>query len=181
MKKINITVLSILLASGFVSAGDFTVQVKGVYINPTDQVFKDIYGSGFMYGGELGFGIGKGVEIWIDGMYFRKSGQTTFTKEETKLSLFPLSGGVKAIFDFGVFELYVGGGVSYFQYKESSPIGELKENKLGWLIRAGTYINITRFLFLDLQAAFNYAKVRTGDLEANLGGLSFGAGLGFRF
>jgi len=181
MKKIYIVVLSILIASGIVSAGEFTIQAKGMYFNPADQVFKDIYGSGFMYGGEVGFGLGEGIELWIEGMHFSKTGETTFTQDETRFTLFPLSGGVKATFDFGIFNLYVGGGISYFQYKESSPIGEVKENKWGWLIRAGTYIDITYFFFLDLQAAFNHAKITAGDLEANLGGFSFGAGLGFRF
>jgi hypothetical protein len=181
MRKIVIAAISVVFLSGMGYAGDFYVQAKGMYFNPTDDAFKEIYGSGFMYGGEIGFGIGKGVELWVDGMYFGKTGETTLTREETKLTLFPLSGGVKAKFDFGVFNLYVGGGVSYFQYKETSSIGEVRENKWGWMIRAGTYIDITYFFFLDLQATYNYTKFTTEDLEVNLGGFSFGAGLGFRF
>ena len=92
-----------------------------------------------------------------------------------------MSGGVKANFDFGVFSLYIGGGLSYFQFKETNPIGEIKENKWGWLIRAGTYVDINYYLFLDLQATYTYAKFSTEDIETNLGGFSLGAGLGFRF
>lgn len=181
MKKIFTTVLAVAFVSGLGSAADFYIQAKGVYFNPTDEAFKEIYGSGFMYGAEIGFGIGKGVEFWIDGLYFGKTGETTLTQEETKLSLFPKSGGVKTTFDFGVFNLYVGGGVSYFRYKETSPIGEIQENKWGWLIRAGTYVDIAYFLFLDLQATYIYTQVNTEDLEVNLGGFSLGAGLGLRF
>jgi opacity protein-like surface antigen len=88
---------------------------------------------------------------------------------------------VKTTFDFGIFNLYVGGGLSYFRYKETSPIGEIQENKWGWLIRAGTYVDLSYFLFLDLQATYIYTQVNTEDLEVNLGGFSLGAGLGLRF
>lgn len=166
---------------GLAGAKDVYIEVKGTCFNPTDHAFKDIYGSGFMYGGELGVELWFGLDVWFEGKYFNKSGETSLTREKTEITLLPLSGGLMADIDLGFFSVYLTSGLTYLLYKESSPIGEVSGHTWGWLVRTGAYFDISNAVFLDVQIAYSDAKLQSPDLKTDLGGLAFGAGLGFRF
>jgi hypothetical protein len=181
MKRISLITAAIITISGFAHGGDFMVELKAHYFSPSEQAFKDIYGGGLMYGAEINIGVWKDLDLWFGGSYFSKKGELTFTKEETKLKLFPIVGGGKYRILSGNFALYVGLGLNYYQYKETNPIGDVSEGGLGFVGKIGSYVTIVGGLVLDLYMDYTYCKIEPADFEVNVGGIAAGVGLGYRF
>jgi len=181
MRKLAIIVAITICLSGLANATDVTVELKAHYFNPSEQAFKDIYGGGVMYGAEISIGVWKALDLWFGGSYFSKKGELTFTKEETKLELLPIGGGVKYRILSGNFVLYVRLGLNYYQYKESNPIGEVSEGGLGFVGQIGSYVTIVGGLVFDLYVDYTYCKIKPVDFEINIGGIAVGAGVGYRF
>jgi opacity protein-like surface antigen len=157
------------------------VEAKVLYFQPTEQAFKDIYGSGMSYGGEFDINIFDGLAIWIGAEYFTKKGELTFTKEETELQITPIYGGLKYIFPGRGIMPYLGAGVGYFQYKETNPIGTVKEGKIGFVTQAGLLVRLLGPVLVDFQVGYNMCKIKPQEIEAQIGGLKAGVGLGFSF
>ena len=85
MRKFIIIIFSVVLLSGAANASDVIVELRAHYLHPSEEAFRDIYGGGMMYGGEVSIGVWRGLDVWFGGSYFSKKGELTFTKEETKL------------------------------------------------------------------------------------------------
>lgn len=181
MKKIIIIVVFVVFMLGVVNAADFKIELKGHYFQPSEGAFKDIYGGGIMYGGEVSIGVWQNLEVWFGGSYFSKTGELTFTKEETKLEIFPLGAGLKYRLSEGVLSFYVGAGVNYYQYKESNPLGDISEGGLGYMGKIGSYVKVTGGFLIDLFVNYTYCKIKPADFEINIGGIEAGFGLGYKF
>ena len=111
-----------------------------------------------MYGGEVNIGVSSGLEIWMGGSYFTKKGELTFTKEETKLEIYPIGGGLKYKISAGIIDLYAGAGLNYYQYKESNPLGNVSKGGLGYVGKLGSYIDIAGGFLIDLYINYSYCK-----------------------
>lgn len=170
-----------IFLSGYANATDILVELKAHYLNPSEQAFKDIYGGGMMYGGEVSIGVWKGLEVWFGGSYFSKEGELTFTKEKTTLEIYPLGGGLKCRLSEGVFSFYLGAGLNYYQCKESNPLGDISKGGLGYIGKTGSYVKITEGFLIDLYMNYTYCKIKPADFEINIGGLEAGVGIGYRF
>ncbi len=157
------------------------VEARVLYFQPTDKDFKDIYGSGMSFGGEVTIKVLNGLNVWIGAEYFTKKGELTFTKEETEIRIFPIFAGIKYILPSPKFKPYAGIGVGYFQYKESNPIGTVEESKIGFVTQTGLLIPIFGPALLDLQVGYNICKIKPQELEANIGGFKAGLGLAISF
>lgn len=181
MKKLIIIIVSVILLSGLANAADFIVELKIHYLHPSEEAFRDIYGGGMMYGGEISIGVWKGLDVWLGGSYFSKKGELTFTKEETKLEIYPLGGGLKYRLTTGVFNLYAGAGLNYYQYKESNPLGDVSKGGLGYIGKIGSYVKVTGGLLVDLYVNYSYCKIKPEDFEINIGGIEAGVGIGYSF
>jgi hypothetical protein len=180
MKKIALIGFVVLIAS--TSAFSFIVlEAKGIYFSPSDRTFRDIYGAGWMAGGEIGIRIFKGLEVWGEGTYITKKGQLTLTREETTLSIQPVGGGLRYRFTSGKISGYAGAGVDYFQYKESNPIGDVSKKSIGYVGRVGVFFRIVPGLLLDLNLGYSYCKMNPADFEIDIGGIAAGAGLAIEF
>lgn len=182
-KRIMAVILSLFFmpAANWLQAGSFYLEAKGAYFVPTDKAFKDVYGNGTVYGGEIGVGLGGSISLWASGDFFAKKGKLTFTEEETKIRITPLCVGLRFRFSSSGVSPYLSIGVGYFQFQETNPIGEVKEGNLGYVGKAGITLGLGTSFFLDLQAKYTYCKAKPQDVEADLGGLHAGAGLGFKF
>jgi len=165
----------------FLQGKAFSLEIKGAYFQPTENVFKEIYGNGRTYGVELGIRIWDGFALWASGDYFNATGKLTFTREETKIQIIAVCGGVKYYFLSGRISPYVGLGIGHFAYKEESPIGKVKKGNLGYIGKAGISFNIVSGLILDIQVDYSYCQVKPAEVKANLGGLQAGIGLGVVF
>lgn len=181
MRELTIIALLTVCLSGLAYTADVTVELKVHYFSPSEQAFKDIYGGGLMYGGEVSVGVWRDLDLWFGGSYFSKKGELTFTKEETKLELIPIGVGAKYRILSGNFALYVGLGLNYYQYKETNPIGDVSEGGLGYIGKVGSYVKVSERLLIDLYVNYSYCKVKPADFKINIGGLEAGAGVGYRF
>ena len=166
----------------------FFLEGVASYFRPTDQSFKDIYGSGMYFGGEISIFLKKiliwadgQIGIWAGGHYFTKKGLTTFTKENTKIRIMPIYVGLKFQVPVARVRPYVGLGVGYFQYKEESPIGTVKKGNIGYIGQIGCIFKIVGPLCFDFKGSYSYCKVKPVNVEVNLGGLQGVIGIGIDF
>jgi hypothetical protein len=182
-KRIVIVFIAAFLSLFLINFPAFAthIEVKALYFQPTEQAFKDIYGSGMSFGGEVNIPVFKGFHIWIGAEYFTKKGELTFTKETTEIQITPIYGGLKYIFPGRKIMPYLGVGVGYFQYKESNPIGTVKEGKIGYVAQAGLLLCLFGSVLVDFQAGYNVCKIKPQEIEADIGGLKAGIGLGISF
>lgn len=181
MRKFIIIIVTLVSLSGLANAADFIVELKAHYLSPSEEAFKDIYGGGMMYGGEVSIGVWRGVEVWFGGSYFSKKGKLTFTKEETKLEIYPLGGGLKYRLTTGIMNFYAGAGLNYYQYKESNPLGHVSKGGLGYVGKVGSYVKVTGRLLMDLYVTYSYCKIKPADFKINIGGIEGGFGIGYIF
>ena len=156
-------------------------EAVGSYFQPSDQVFKSIYGSGTYFGAEINITLMRGVSLWAGAHMFSKTGLTTFTQEPTEISITPIYGGLKFRAPSAKVSPYLGLGVGYFQYKETSAIGEVQKGDIGYIGQLGILINVIGPVYLDLKGCYSYCKVQPEELEADLGGFQVIGGFGFGF
>ena len=181
MKKLIITIVTVIFLSGLANATDIIIELKAHYLHPSEEAFRDIYGGGMMYGGEISIGVWRGLDVWFGVSYFSKTGELTFTKEETKLEIYPIGGGLKYKLSTGIFDLYAGAGLNYYQYKESNPLGHVSKGGLGYIGKIGSYVKVTGGLLFDLYVNYSYCKLKPADFEINIGGIEAGVGIGYSF
>ncbi len=180
-KGILIFCLAVIPFPALSQAGVFSIEAKGNYFQPKDQSFKDIYGSGIGFGGEIGMTLGKGLSIWAGGHYFSKKGKLTFTEEDTKIQIIPLYAGLRYQLAKADIRPYVGFALGYFRYKEANSIGTVRKGDIGYIGQAGIIFKVGGALFLDIKGSYSYCKVKPVVIEANLGGLQAEIGLGLEF
>jgi opacity protein-like surface antigen len=171
----------ILAIAGTAPAEGLSIEARGAYFSPADKVFREIYGYGISWGGELSFSVSKRGAIWAGGDYYSKVGKLGFTQDETKIRIVPLAAGLKYYFSEGRLRPYAGAGAAYFQYKETNSIGTIEKGDLGFVARAGLLVMLGPTFFIDIQGSWSSCSVQPAEVKANLGGLSLGLGLGFEF
>ncbi len=177
-------VVALTLFAGAVpklAAERFSLEAKGAYFMPTEQVFKDVYGGGPAFGAEVGVSLMGGLGLWAGVDYYTKKGKLTFTEEDTEITLMPVSGGIRLSLGAGMLRPYVGAGVAYVKYKETSVIGTVDKGDVGFLGQAGIRLYVSGGFFLDVQGRYSTCKAKPADVTADLGGLQGGLGLGISF
>ena len=180
MKKI-LTLLSVVFFTAVcVNAGSLILEVKGSYFYPTEGAFQDIYGGGFMYGGEVSLGIWKNLFAWIGGYYFSKYGELSYTGEETYLQIFPIGGGLKYRIKAGMFSFYGGAGANYFDYYESNVIGDETEGGVGFVAKLSACMEPVNHFVVGLFVEYSYCTMTPADFTIDIGGIKAGLGIGVR-
>ncbi|MGA2587594.1 MAG: OmpW family outer membrane protein [Candidatus Aminicenantales bacterium] len=179
MQKRLVIGCAIFLLTGTAFAASISIQMKASYFLPSDEYFKSIYGNAPTYGAKIGFDIWKSIGIWLDAEFYSKTGKTTLMSEETKLQLIPITAGVRYMFlPDKNFSPYLGAGIGYFQYKETNPIGSVSKGDVGFIIQGGFVFKLNRMIFVDVQGSYSSCKANPSGVEAELGGIKVGLGLG---
>jgi opacity protein-like surface antigen len=181
MKRLFAIIAMIVFLSAVAHATDYMVEFKTSYFAPSEQAFKDVYGSGVSFGGEVSIILWKGLGIWAGGDYFSREGELTFTEETTEIHIIPFYAGIRYQFRKEKIDPYVGLGIGYFRFKETNPIGEVKEGHVGYITQVGCLFKVVGSFFFDIKASYSYCKARPMDIEADMGGLKAGIGIGFEF
>lgn len=151
------------------------------YFLAGDSAFKDIYGNGVVYGGELRIG-GKRIAGWIEGNYRARTGKSSFTEEETKVNVMAIEGGALYRIMPGNISPYVGAGIGFYMFDEkNSFIGEAKKSNVGFCGAAGVSVFVAKLLVLDCRLKYSTCSMKPADFDINVGGLTMGIGLGVRF
>jgi len=181
MRKIFVMIGVLLFVSGSAHAVDIILEFKTQYFSPSDEEFKDIYGGGVMYGGEVSIGVWKGLELWFGGSYFSREGELTFTKEKTELQIIPVGGGLRYRWRGKSLSPYLAAGLGLYQFKESNPIGEVDLGEVGFVAAIGTYVRIAGGLLIDLYANLSVCEFSSDDFEINISGFGAGIGIAYEF
>jgi len=151
------------------------------YYLASDSAFKDIYGNGEVFGGELRLG-GKRIAGWLEANFRQRTGKFSFTGEETKVKVMSLEGGALYRIMSGTIWPYVGAGIGYYMYNENNvPLGEAKQSKIGFCAAAGVSVVVAELLVLDIRIKYNVCNMKPADFDINIGGLTIGMGMGVRF
>jgi opacity protein-like surface antigen len=179
---------------------DVIIEFKGAYFLATGHNFKEIYRDGALYGPELTVQLSDNNTCWsnfygfasID--FLQKKGKSIGLCNPTKVRLIPLGFGLKYFYPLCSerVDLYVGLGFQpvHVQTKNDSPyvIENLSKWGFGGIAKAGAYIDLTCNFVLDLFINYSFVKTSkpcTPDtvvpLAANVSGVIFGGGLGYRF
>jgi len=147
----------------------------------SDSEFKPIYGNGVVFGGELRLG-GRRITGWLEGNYRARTGKFSFTKEETKVNVLAIEGGALYKINSGKIMPYVGAGLGYYMYKETNqPIGEAKKSNISFCVVGGASMRVLKSLALDCRIKYSTCSMQPADFKVNIGGLTFGLGLGLGF
>jgi len=88
---------------------------------------------------------------------------------------------LKFRFNKGKINPYLGVGAGYYQYKETTSLGETKEKEIGFVGQAGCFIKIGGYLVFDVYANYSYCRITTETTRFNVGGLHLGVGFGFEY
>jgi opacity protein-like surface antigen len=180
--KKNILFFSLFFCfSLLLSAQKISLGINGNYFIPVDEDFKDIYGNGVCFGGELGLDVWKGLSIWTSGEYHSNSGELTFTREETKLRIISLELGSRYSLEIGnsLVVPFLGGGVGLSLFHESNPIGTVDKNGFSFSGHAGVLLKLTRWMALNVKGNYRYCQIESGDIEFNCGGFEILFGVKF--
>ncbi len=182
MRKAVLIIIGMMLLTSVSMAMDIKIEIKGHYFNPSNQDFKDIYGGGFMYGGEAALGIPGNFDFFLAAAFLSQTGELTFSGEETEINLIPIRAGVKYLVHLTEsVDFYLGGGISYYLYEEINPIGEVSDSGLGYMGTAGINVFLSENFFIDVFGSYSTCKVQPSEFEVDIGGLDAGCGFGFRF
>jgi hypothetical protein len=174
----------VFLSGSFLMAesGDrFNVLGTVHYFQPTDDVFKDVYGGAMVFGGEIGVKVWKGLGIWAAVDVYSKDGSTTFSEEPTEIRIMPITAGAIYCFTAKRLQPYLALGVGYFRYKETNDIGQVEGGDLGYIARGGARLIAFGPLILDVRVSYSTCKYKSSPFEADLGGLRAGLGIGAAF
>jgi len=151
------------------------------YFLASDSAFKDIYGNGAVYGGELRVG-GKKLAGWLEGSYRARTGQLSYTKDKTEVSILAVEGGVLHRVMTRTISPYLGAGLGFYIFDENNvAIGEAKQSKVGFCGLAGVSMIVGGSLVLDARVKFSTCTMKPADFDINVGGITLGIGAGFRF
>ncbi len=151
------------------------------YFQASDSAYKDIYGNGLVFGGELRLGK-KRIAGWFEGSYRTRTGKFSFTGEETKVTVTGIEAGALYRILPGGISPYAGAGIGYYMFNErNDPIGTAKKSSVGFCGIAGVSVIMIRRLVLDCRLKYLSCSMKPADFKINIGGLSLDLGIGMRF
>ena len=169
------------LSGGSAHGSEVLVEVKASTFRPSEQLFRTVYGDGLKLAGELTFPVWKHIDVFVAAGYSSQGGELTITGKETRLRMVPLEAGIKYRPLKGSPFLYIGMGLAFHLYKESSPIGDVSGEDMGLVLKVGSTIPMTNRWTVDLHLDGSYCTTNPTDLDINIGGLAVGIGVGYRF
>ena len=182
MKKSFMVLLIVLIIPSLSLAKRGTVEANLGYFYPVfEDAFQDIYGGGLAYGGDLTLDVWKNLGIWFGVSPFSRTGELSFTQEETKLALASFVLGANYTFLTSPVNFYAGLGARLVLYKESNVLGEIKDTGFGFEVKVGAYKKILAGFFADLFVGLSYCVMQPADFKINVGGIEAGIGLGYEF
>jgi len=162
--------------------GTFEIYLGSYNIN--DQRFKDVYErGGAIRGILLSSALFYNFDFYTEIKAFYKVGKLTYTKEETKLLLVPVSLGVRFVFPSQIVLPYIGLGGDVYFYYENNFIGTVVNMAKGFHVLGGAYLQLGKKipLLLNVKLKYTTAKAKNNDLSLQLGGLEYGASLAVSF
>jgi|GEM_PF-724519 len=155
--------------------------LRAGYFLAADSAYTDVYQNGLIYGGELRIG-GSKIAGWLEGSYRAETGELTYTKEQTDVSVMAVEAGALYRFMTGNLIPYAGAGIGYFMFKEENEaIGQIKQNKIGFCLVGGASYVLGKSFVVDARLKYAFCSMKPADFDIQVGGLTIGIGIGFRW
>lgn len=152
--------------------------------NMNEPRFDKVYPGGGTIGGlALSSALVNNFNFYLEMKYYPRTGKLTFTLDETRFTLIPLSLGVRFILPLGYLNPYIGGGADFYFYTEDNPIGTVVNYTNGVHFIGGAYVQFSRKIpvMLNVKLKYTTARATENDIQIQLGGLEYGIGLVFAF
>ena len=186
---ISLTIVTVwlLVLTVLIRANPIRMEINTAYFYPSEKPFREIYGPHLKYGLDLGMNIWQKVELHFEANYFFKKGHLTFTRETTRLKLVPFSMNLRYLFWERSLSLYAGLGVSYLLFEEKNPLGKIKAQKGGPMIKIGAFKRIRglkkwfKTFVINAFLSYHYCPMEPAQIKFDAGGIDLGLGLGFEF
>lgn len=168
-------------------------EVRAAYYYPTDSRFRDIYSNAGLYSFETSVQTYKKLYSWTSIGFLYTSGNSLGEEDSTELYMVPIGLGLKYFFHYRRVKPYLGGGLltSYVHIHNDSAYVERNQSDwvIGGIVKTGLLADLSEAVFLDFFMDYTYLSKNFDSSshryvitrKGNLSGLSFGAGLGYRF
>jgi hypothetical protein len=154
----------------------------------SDQDYSEIYsGNTLMFAFELSRIFARNDNhnfgVVIGAKYYKDTGSSTLTQEESKFTLIPYYFCVEYLLNQNEVIPFVRVGLNIMSYKEKSEIHEVSGSSVGPQIALGLYVKIPELEQLRFKFYFMWtgAIAKQEDVELNIGGIETGLGLTFGF
>jgi outer membrane protein W len=171
------------------------LEARVSYFRPFSKTLRKMFHNGGVdYALEVSAPVWKGLNIWGAVDYFSRHGKMIHFDASTRITIVPLTLGLKYIYSVNqYFGLYGGAGFKYFFVKainRSTVLNRtIHRNGLGGVLELGTLFCITHHLILDVFGSASFknfhgpkhhsTNVRPENLQ--VGGWNVGAGIGYKF
>ena len=148
----------------------------------TDERFREIFDS------RTGWSLGlEWVQVFaprsrvrpalgIDYSHQSKTGFSTISRTPTALTLDPVTVWGYLLLEGRPVVPYLGAGVSFYHYKETSALHNSEGRATGYSLQAGMFVHLGRvdFLKLKLFGRWTKASILVNEISAELGGIALG-------
>jgi|GEM_PF-6745016 len=143
---------------------------------PRDSLFREIYGDGpdAEYGLTLGVQFWKGLSCWISGGQYMRNGETSYTKEITRLRIYPIRLALRYAFLGRRFSPFLEAGYLHLHVTEKTANEENTPKGDGYSLAVGTQIRLSSRFHLELNFRFSDVNASAGNTSIQMGGLAGG-------
>ncbi len=194
LKKIIIlTIASYSLSCAALCNRETLVEVKGSGFIPTSNLYKHIYHSSGMIGGEITMNIHEHFYGWAAIDWTRKTGRSLIGLSRTKVSYLPISFGLKYFIPNCHHDWYVGIGAlaARIHTHDFSPNVAPFYTKWGWgaVAKLGVIVDVSPCLFFDFFVNGSWVQASSHNTNGGtvvphrvkIHAAIVGMGLGYRF
>ena len=137
----------------------FKVGLNLEYHYMTAEGFSGIYGRAIGGGLEISYLLGDKIDIFLGASYSGKSKDLDWMTGTSKYTMIPFSAGIKYyLVQKEKLAVFVGGGLLYILYKDTTPLTEVKENIFGGSILGGVNYKLSDSFFAQARLQYNLAK-----------------------
>lgn len=175
--------------TGQVYANTMVGFQMGSYQIPSER-FKEIYGADAVqtFGLSLSRTFVQYQNFSLDAewgiRFYSKDGAATLSQETATFKMTPISLAARLNYQTKYFQVFVGYGLDWYSYTETSAVANTTGNANGHHFTAGVYL-IPPVLdgMLRLKAYYKFTKVTatSNGIDVDLGGNEYGVGLSFGF
>ena len=167
MRKIQIFFVLLLFSAIIFSKDLLKIGAYTGYFSPRNDVLKQIYGEeDIIYGLKAGVHVWNGFYVWLSGMQYKRTSETTYTSEITTLTLNPIYISVRYTLEYRSVNPYLEIGFAHLYFKERSKFGTseseygtVKSEGNGFSLDAGIEFKLSSKIILDVGIKYSQVKI----------------------
>ncbi len=173
-------IILILILTPQIKAERIRIGAFCDYFAPQDEMIKQLYGDGdALYGIRLNVLAFKGLQGSISYGQFKKFGTTSELNDITRLTLNPLTVGVRYTPPLGKVNPYFEVAYMNLFYKEECDIGDHTGNNSGWMIMGGFEFLLSKRFGLSLDLKYQQVDGMSDQEEIQISFKGYSGGLSF--